>query len=509
MSGNFWQTKLFNLYNQRSVLCKFSAVVVCLLIFVYYGYLRFGVFVDLKKEFLRREYFSDDEINGISLDHCKIPLVELNNPEYLRAYQDIPTLMDEMKEICASTPDFSKLENNKLYLTDTTFKNCCVTEVTRKWRDSLDNYILSDSCVQIGNHNNGLDVAHMEFIEGRLKPKIDFWKNQSSSERPYSIFTLVIDSTSRAEFFRSLTQTVDHLLSTMNFVNFRGHHPLGEPTQNNAMPMLMGIQRSVFKKEYIDYNEQKFWDETPFIWRSFNELNYLTGYFEDDPAVGTFNYGRQLGFEVQPTHLYTRPLMAAHTDGTNYSDYKQYCFGHRNVIEFMLDYHFETLLHLSEVPTFQVTWPCWIQHNYGGSLSFLDHTYKNFFKKISENSQILENAMLVVVSDHGFYKTTPTDGYAVTHGGLLERRNVPLFVRLPDRLQREHPEMVENLKWNSQLITSHYDIYQTFVQIAKMSGETAPLTNLTTYGSSLLEKIPRNRTCKEARIPETMLDQKP
>jgi hypothetical protein len=64
--------------------------------------------------------------------------------------------------------------------------------------------------------------------------------------------------------------------------------------------------------------------------------------------------------------------------------------------------------------------------------------------------------------------------------------------------------MMKNLETNSGLITSHYDIYQTFLQIARMAGYVDSLTNLTTYGSSLLERIPGSRTCKDARIPQTL-----
>ncbi|CAG7815871.1 unnamed protein product, partial [Allacma fusca] len=388
---------------------------------------------------------------AISVDNCETPALENASAEYIESYKDRKYLQKEIENICSKFPDFSKIENDTLYLTNQNVSDCCVSSITRPWKDPQDDYVLNSTCVPFTNEK--IDISGLEFLMVTCK-------DQKSSQSP--------------------------------LYNFHAHVPTPPREQNFS---------EVYQKPGTSSTACTSWISLGII-----HQENRPSFFEDDPIVGTFNYGGQIGFEEQPTTLYTRPLMIYHTkmtkrDTLNY--YKRYCFGQRNVIQFLLDYHFKILDILSEVPTFQVTWPCWPQHDLGGSLRILDDTYSNFFKTVSENKQILENTLLIVTSDHGFY-SKQENRYPVSFNGLVERRNVPLFIRLPDKLRRVYPEMQENLGMNSKSITSHYDIYQTLLHIAKMAGNVDPLTNLTTHGASLLSKIPQNRTCKEARIPKTM-----
>lgn len=56
-------------------------------------------------------------------------------------------------------------------------------------------------------------------------------------------------------------------------------------------------------------------DDCPYIWKRFDQANYLTAHSEDSPTFAIFNF-MKAGFREQPTDFYLRPLFqAAHDFG--------------------------------------------------------------------------------------------------------------------------------------------------------------------------------------------------
>ena len=153
-----------------------------------------------------------------------------------------------------------------------------------------------------------------------LKSKAKFWTKQAKAgvAPPPSIVVIVIDSTSRPDFYRSLPKATKFMTERLGFIEFKAHHPMGEATMRNAIAMLVGVHLENFTKQYHQ-SWQQHWDNTPFIWNEFDKINYATGYLEDMPGAGTWNYGGQRGFIEQPTDLYFRPLGLAHNSKFSHS----------------------------------------------------------------------------------------------------------------------------------------------------------------------------------------------
>src|SRR5207247_2397754 len=86
--------------------------------------------------------------------------------------------------------------------------------------------------------------------------------------------------------------------------------------------------------------------------------------------------------------------------------------------------------------------------------------------------------------------------------GLLERRMMPLFIRLPRKLKRENPNFFEALEWNTNVITSHYDIHRTIFTLIAMQNKDFDLASFTKgkLGQSLFDKLPERRTCEDAHV---------
>jgi hypothetical protein len=85
--------------------------------------------------------------------------------------------------------------------------------------------------------------------------------------------------------------------------------PVGHNTFPNFVPILNGYSEGDFAQ--ICYPSR--WtkqDDCPFIWKRFDEANYLTGLVEDAPSSAIFNYYKT-GFVKQPVDFYSRPLWLA------------------------------------------------------------------------------------------------------------------------------------------------------------------------------------------------------
>ena len=99
------------------------------------------------------------------------------------------------------------------------------------------------------------------------------------------------------------------------------------------------------------------------------------------------------------------------------------------------------------------------------------------------------------MGDHG----PRTSDFRSTHTGKMEERLSMLSITYPPKLER-YKKLVNNLRTNSQLMTSHFDLYSTFQHIT-----TFPNLNENVhkhkYGRSLFTNIAKlNRSCSDAGV---------
>jgi hypothetical protein len=85
--------------------------------------------------------------------------------------------------------------------------------------------------------------------------------------------------------------------------------PVGTNTFPNFVPVSNGYSAEDLARICYPTRYTKF-DECPFIWKRFDEANYLTGLVEDTPSGTMFNYYKT-GFVKQPVDFYSRPLWFA------------------------------------------------------------------------------------------------------------------------------------------------------------------------------------------------------
>jgi hypothetical protein len=84
---------------------------------------------------------------------------------------------------------------------------------------------------------------------------------------------------------------------------------VGYNTFPNFVPIFTGYSEEDLVKICYPTRWTKL-DDCPFIWKRFDEANYLTGLIEDAPWLNGFDYAKT-GFVKQPVDFYSRPFWSA------------------------------------------------------------------------------------------------------------------------------------------------------------------------------------------------------
>lgn len=146
-------------------------------------------------------------------------------------------------------------------------------------------------------------------------------------------------------------------------------------------------------------------------------------------------------------------------------------------------------------------------HDYLASPPQLDRYTADLLMRLEKNGY-LDNTLMILHSDHGNRLQSFAYG---TEIGKIEKFMPFLSIRLPRKLW--NTPFQENLKNNKKKLVSFFDLYQTLRQFLHLNSNFSKPLDRSQYsvndkhtrfkrGMSLLEPIPINRTCADARIPE-------
>lgn len=140
--------------------------------------------------------------------------------------------------------------------------------------------------------------------------------------------------------------------------------------------------------------------------------------------ISQFVYSK-LGFMKQPTDYYLRPWGLAAEDKLKiqYKSYLKYCLGFYHYAEYIYQYAIDFATVYKNDPYFGLFWINTFSHNILSDPSAFDSRTKEFLKDLEKKS-ILENHMVVFLSDHGmrFGKVREL------HTGWLEERMPFIFI---------------------------------------------------------------------------------
>ena len=106
----------------------------------------------------------------------------------------------------------------------------------------------------------------------------------------------------------------------------------------------------------------------------------------------------------------------------------------------------------------------------------------------------LNNTLLIVMGDHG----SRFGKMRMEIQGKLEER-LPLFSMIfPPWFSKKYPKLHENLRINTDRLTSWYDLHATFRHMLYYPD----LPSNIKHGQSLLQEVPASRTCAQANVAD-------
>lgn len=224
-------------------------------------------------------------------------------------------------------------------------------------------------------------------------------------------------------------------------------------------------------------------------------------HLDDWPHIGAFSY-RMKGFLNHTTSHYYKHYQLRLWDRVAKFYYSKnnknddFCMGdkkrHKILLDLILDFksNYKTkannmvLMHYVEN-----------SHDTNDRFNWVDNELFDFLHN-GHTQNLFENTAIFLFSDHGARFTDKRS----SNNRYLEER-LPFFaVYLPEKYKKENEEKVKNLKVNSEVLTSPFDIYATVRDLTCL--DTNEVNESKNRAVSLLNKISRERNCENIGISE-------
>ncbi|XP_074603749.1 uncharacterized protein LOC141857190 isoform X2 [Brevipalpus obovatus] len=381
---------------------------------------------------------------------------------------------------------------------------------------SDDSIQLSEEREVVG-HTINLEKLGLEFIKLRcnfkgqdLYQNVHFWPTrvpkqpnyssqdeksaQNQSVKP-SVVIFVVESLSYLNFKRFLHKTEQELSKFSNDFILRGLVKMADNTFPNMIPLLVGTRPYYSKWPFGMNSENGPYDELPIIWKDFKKLNYSTGYVEDRPDFGLFNYLAK-GFTSPPTDWYPRPVWLYMREEQGYQTLTD-CYNHRAKFDIWLQQvkQFLNKAKKSSLPFFLWSFNIQITHEEFNGAQKIDGAIAKF---LHDYRPILEDTVFIFMGDHG----NRFGSYRHTSIGRIES-HMPFFsIHLPKQLLSAHPHLSKYLNLNQKKLTTWLDVRQMLLDITTSNYTEILVPEKKSAYPVWRQEIPSDRTCEDALIPE-------
>ncbi|CAK1594881.1 unnamed protein product [Parnassius mnemosyne] len=443
---------------------------------------------------------------------CEIPKLDPFAKEVTQFDKELPKIVCQgqdwvkcyhaeckvVQKILDTTTNIKCTYNDIIYKSDSEYKIGPDTVVAGK-----DAYTLTASdhvkvkCT--GNHVNSILpskwTGHSLGFRSTVHPK----KPPPRRENTINVLILGFDSTSHNGFIRRMPKSYRVLLDELRATVLSGYNIVGDGTPAALFPILTGKTELELPDVRKKMKNNGTLDSMPFIFYKLKEDGYRTAYFEDMPWIGTFQY-RFNGFRHQPADHYLRSFYLEESSRGkkwfNVGSNNKYCVGDTPQYKLMLNIT-DQFLKL-DGKRFCFTFIADITHDDFNMISTADDDLVHFLRSFQRSGNV-EDTLLMVMGDHGPRYAKVRD----TLQGKLEERLPLMAIVLPESLKRERPNIQEILLSNADSLTTPHDIYATVLDALDLRQHWNPykVTGADfTRGLTLLEPIPKNRSCSEAGI---------
>ncbi|XP_074658024.1 uncharacterized protein LOC141910994 isoform X2 [Tubulanus polymorphus] len=455
------------------------------------------------RDSLKNNDATDDHLKQQSGLACVHPAVELNPPELAKYFYKVP------KVTCNQEKDWVYVNNGSFMIArSAVLKHGHVTcDYVPLFRQS-DDYTIKDGrrirAIQNGTKITedffktscfATDGSKYDNLHIGIAEKPELVRRHETKPLPadslgMDILMFGFDSVSRMTWMRKLPLTFDYLKNQLGAVVLEGYNIVGDGTPQALLPILTGKTEPELPEARRGHSGAKPVDGHPWIWKDLSDIGYVTLWGEDMPYLGTFNY-RMLGFRKAPVDHFMRPFYLSMDK--YFKRNKEYCLGSEPRHKLMMKYVTDAFELYKDKPKFTFTFHSECSHDNNNPLSIVDEDMRDWLKNMNERG-FLNNTFLVVMSDHG----ARFSGIREFVQGKHEERNPFFSIRPPPWFSERYPHAVNNLRNNAYRLTTPFDIHATFHDLIHFQNKK--LGDVTQRGISLLQEIPRNRTCKLADI---------
>lgn len=433
---------------------------------------------------------------------CKLPQLNISSPEIMKFIYDVPPLSCEPE-------DWVTVEGSRLVITNKARTKhgriiCIFSEIIRtddynvKLLDGIqadDFYTLKDSdFANVRCKSQNGDVWRSVLAGVKYEPYIEKqhnWDNVPNTGLKLNVLMFGFDSLSRNTFIRKLPKTYHFIKERLDALVLEGYNIVGDGTPQALIPILTGkIELELPETRKRMGNKADYVNVYPMIWNKYKEHGYITGFMEDVPHIGTFTY-RLKGFDEQPTHHYMRTYYLAASP--YFKTYNKYCIAGIPRHMVMMNYIKTIFNTYKKQPKFVFGFHGELSHDSYNDIGVVDNDVYSWVKDLYDFGH-LNNTILILMSDHGHRFADIRN----TLQGKQEER-LPFFSFIfPPWFKQTHPQAYANFVYNTQYLTSPFDVHKTLENILNFD---AP-KNVERHqrAISLFDKVPLNRTCADAFI---------
>ena len=156
------------------------------------------------------------------------------------------------------------------------------------------------------------------------------------------------------------------------------------------------------------------------------------------------------------------------------------------------------MLHYKGKRKFSTTFLTELSHSFINFLHHGDDDFKEFFLWMKDHG-FLDKTVVIFFSDHG----SRFEDIRNTFVGRMESRMPMLHILLPEHIKKRYPSVDIKLTKNTKRLLSHFDVYQTLVDILNKNygNPSTQYYNGEKRGISLFHEVPDSRSCVDANIP--------
>ncbi|XP_061724928.1 uncharacterized protein LOC133530888 [Cydia pomonella] len=303
---------------------------------------------------------------------------------------------------------------------------------------------------------------------------------------------LALDSAPRSGFIRLMPESWKVINEELKATVMEGYNILGDGTPACLFPLLTGKTELELPDVRRHKDNNRTFDDFPFIFKHLKEEGYATAFIEDMPFYSTFTY-RFNGFMKQPTDHYYRAFRNANM--RLFKDWN-FCYGDTPQFRMIMNLT-EQFLELKG-RRFIFTFIADISHEDLNYIQYADGDLAAFLRRMSKRT---EDTLIIVMGDHGPRYAAVRKKHSLR--GKLDERLPLLAIRLPDRLTRARPDALSALQANSRVLTTAHDLHATILDALRLKKHWNPYkvegADLK-RGLTWLEPIPNTRSCSEAGI---------